>query len=171
MSALEQLKSKGIQGHWMTPFPFTGLFQFESLLWQHGGDLFTEGAEEAAFNSEEGVEALTWMVNLVEQGYSPKNVGQDADNIAFQNGKNAFIWNGIWMINAYKEIGELEWGVSPLPQIGDERAAWAGSHNFVIMNQQDQDPNKLQASKVFINWITEHSLEWAKGARCLPTPR
>lgn len=163
--ALEQMKAKGIQGYWMTPFLFTGAFVFQSLLWQFGGDLYNEDATEAAFNSDAGMQALTWMVDIVKNGYSPKNVGQDADSIAFQNNKNAFIWNGIWMINAYGEIPQLEWGVSELPQIGSERAAWAGSHNLVIMNQRDQDENKLQASKVFINWLTEHSLEWAKGGQ------
>ena len=33
------------------------------------------------------------------------------------------------------------------------------------MNQRDQDENKLQAAKVFINWLTEHSLEWAEGGQ------
>lgn len=165
MSALEELKSAGIQGHWVSPFPFTGVLTFMSLLWQFGGDLYNEDVTEAAFNSEAGVEALTWMVDLVRNEHSPRDVGQDAENVAFQNGDNAFIWNGIWMINAYKEIPDLEWGVAPLPQIGTERAAWASSHNFVIMRQRSQDPNRLQASKVFINWITENSLEWAKAGQ------
>jgi len=163
--ALEEMKAKGIQGYWMSPFLFTGVFVFQSLLWQFGGELYNEDATEATFNSEAGVSALTWMVDMVKNGYSPKNVGQDADSIAFQNNKNAFIWTGIWMVNAYKEIPELDWGVSELPQIGNEPGAWAGSHNLVIMNQRDQDENKLQASKVFINWLTEHSLEWAKGGQ------
>jgi multiple sugar transport system substrate-binding protein len=163
--ALEEMKAKGIQGYWMSPFVFTGALVFQSLLWQFGGELYNADATQATFNSEAGVNALTWMADMVRNGYSPKNVGQDADSIAFQNDKNAFIWTGIWMINAYKEIPQLEWGLAELPQIGDERAAWAGSHNLVIMNQRGQDPNKLQASKVFINWLTEHSLEWAKGGQ------
>jgi multiple sugar transport system substrate-binding protein len=165
MSALEDLKSKGIEGSWVSPFLFTGGFMFESLVWQFGGELFNEDATEATFNSEEGVAALTWMVDLVKQGYSPKNVGQDADVIAFQNGKNAFNWNGIWFINGYGEVKDLNWGVAPLPQIGQERAAWANSHNFVIMNQRDQDENKIQAAKVLIAWISEHSIEWAKSGQ------
>ena len=165
MSALEQMKAKGIQGYWVTPFLFTGVFQFESLLWQFGGELFNEDATEATFNSDAGVQALTWMVDAINKGYSPPNVGQDADMNAFQSDKNAFHWNGIWMINEFKKNPKLEWGVAPLPQIGTERAAWANSHNFVIMRQQPQDPNKLAAAKVFIAWISEHSLEWAKSGQ------
>ena len=37
MAALEQLKSKGLQGHWMSPFLFTGGFTFQALIYQFGG--------------------------------------------------------------------------------------------------------------------------------------
>jgi multiple sugar transport system substrate-binding protein len=165
MEAVEQLKGKGIQGSWVTPALFTGWMMFQSLLWQFGGELYNEDVTRATVNSDAGVEALTWMVNLVRNGYSPKNVAQDGDVIALQNGQNAFNWNGIWMINVFGAVPDLEWGVAPLPQIGTEKAAWANSHNFVITNQPDPDPNKLRAAKVFIAWIIEHSREWAEGGQ------
>lgn len=164
-AALEQLKGKGIQGSWVTPNLFTGWMMFQSLLWQFGGDLYNEDVTRSTVNSEAGVEALTWMVELIKKGYSPKNVAQDGDVIALQNGQNAFNWNGIWMINAYGAVPDLEWGAAPLPKIGTGKAAWANSHNFTIPNQPDPDPNKLQAAKVFINWISKHSLEWAKSGQ------
>lgn len=165
MAALAELKAAGIQGHWATPFQFTGAFQFQSLLWQFGGDLFNEDTTEATFNSDAGVEALTWLRSLVDQGYSPSDVGQDADSIAFQNGQAAFCWNGIWAMNSYAEVSGLEWGAAPLPQIGDQAGAWAGSHQFVIMKQRRPDENKLEAAKVFINEISQKSLEWAGGGQ------
>jgi multiple sugar transport system substrate-binding protein len=164
-AALQELKSNDIQGHWISPFPFTGTLTFESLLWQFGGDLYDQDVSKATFNSDAGVEALNWMVGIVEDGHSPKNVAQDAEYVAFQNGKNAFHWNGIWQINAFKEIDDLDWGVAPLPQIGNEKATWSGSHNFVIMNQTEPDENRIQASKVFINWISQKSIEWAKAGQ------
>lgn len=164
-AALEELKGQGIQGAWVSPFLFTGGLMWQSLLWQFGGDLYNSDATEATFNSDAGVEALSWLVGLIQAGYSPENVAQDADNVAFKDDKNAFIWNGIWGINDYKTVPDLEWGVAPLPQIGSEKAAWAGSHNFVVMRQQTPDDNKIQASKVFINWISERSLEWAKAGQ------
>ncbi len=163
--ALQAFKSKGIQGHWMTPFPFTGGLSFQALVWQFGGELFSEDGTRATFNEPPGVEALTWMRSLVEEGHSPENVDQDADHIAFTNGKNAFHWNGIWQAAAYKDTKGLNFGVAPLPQIGDQRAAWAGSHNFVITRQADQ--NKQKAGAVFIKWIVDHSLDWA-GAGQIP---
>ena len=165
MQAVEQLKGEGIKGSWVPPNLFTGWMWFQSLLWQFGGELYNEDLTRATINSDAGVEALTWMVDLIKDGYSPEDVAQDGDVIAFQNGQNAFNWNGIWMINAFGAIPDLEWGVAPLPQIGTEKAAWANSHNFVIANQPEPDRNKLQAAKVFISWIVEHSQSWAEGGQ------
>src|SRR5918993_2652637 len=106
-AALEELKGAGIEGHWMSPFEFTGVLTFETLLWQFGGDLYNEGVTKATFNSDAGVEALNWMVSIVEKGYSPKNVAQDAEFTAFQNGDNAFMWNGIWNINPLNAVDGL----------------------------------------------------------------
>jgi multiple sugar transport system substrate-binding protein len=165
MGAVEQLKGKGIKGSWVPTYLYTGWMMFQSLLWQFGGELYNKDVTRATVNSDAGVDALTWMVDLVKNGYSPSNVAQDADVIALQNGQNAFDWNGIWMINTFGAVPDLQWGVAPLPQIGTEKGAWANSHNFVIPNQPNPDRNKLQAAKVFINWISQHSLEWAKGGQ------
>jgi multiple sugar transport system substrate-binding protein len=165
MGALEELRGKDIQGSWVPPSLFTGWHMFTSLLWQFGGDLYNADVTRATVNSDAGVEALSWMVDLVKRGYSPKNVAQDGDVIALQNGQNAFNWNGIWMINVFGAVPELEWGVAPLPQIGTEKAAWANSHNFVIPNQPNPDPNKLRAAKVFIAWVIENSQKWAEGGQ------
>ncbi|HEX5850183.1 MAG TPA: ABC transporter substrate-binding protein, partial [Rubrobacter sp.] len=165
MAALEQLKGNGIEGSWVSPFLFTGGLTFQALIYQFGGELYNADATKATFNSEAGVNALSWMVDLVKEGYSPKNVAQDADLVALRNGKNALNWNGIWTINTLKEDKNLQWGAAAVPQIGTQKAVWAGSHQFVQYKQKQQDENKLTAGKVFINWISQQSLEWAKGGQ------
>ena len=165
MSVCKELKAKGVQASWVSPFFFTGSLQFMSLLWQYGGDLYNSDVTRATFNSDAGVEALSWLVSLVKDGYSPKNVAQDAEYTAFQNGKNALHWNGIWNIALFSTLNDLNWGVAPLPKIGGQGGAWSNTHQFVMMTQQNPDPNKQAASKYFINWMSEHSLEWAKSAK------
>jgi multiple sugar transport system substrate-binding protein len=165
MGVLEDLKAKGIQGSWVSPFLFTGVLQFMSLLWQYGGDLYNSDVTKATFNSDAGVEALSWMVSLVKDGYSPKDVSQDAEYVAFQNGKNALHWNGIWNIVPFGELDDLNWGVAPLPKIGSKGGAWSNTHQFVMMSQSQPDPNKQAASKYFINWMGKHALEWAKSGK------
>ncbi len=164
-SALDAMKKKGLQGHWATPFPFTGSMTLQSLLWQFGGDLFSPDATAVTWADEAGVKALTWYTDLIKNGHSPAKVAQDADVIAFQNNTNGFNWNGIWQINSMKEKSGLKWGVAPLPNIGGTKAAWAGSHQFVLPTLKTPDQNKSTAARVFLNWISQKSLEWAKGGQ------
>jgi multiple sugar transport system substrate-binding protein len=35
----------------------------------------------------------------------------------------------------------------------------------VVTSQAQKDPNKLQAAKVFISWISDHSIDWAKAGQ------
>ncbi|WP_433305895.1 ABC transporter substrate-binding protein [Actinoplanes sp. CA-030573] len=165
MSQLDTLKSKGIQGSWVSPFQFTGGFQFESLLWQFGGDVFSADSSSATWNSDQGVQALTWMVDLVKNGYSPKNVGQDADYIALKNGKNVFNWQGIWQVNDVAALTTYKIGTAPLPKIGSTGGVWGNSHQFVLPRKKDNDANKANASRFFINWFTQQAAAWAKSAK------
>ncbi|MEV6374589.1 ABC transporter substrate-binding protein [Micromonospora musae] len=164
-AALTELKKSGVQGFWISPFQFTGGMSFYSLIYQFGGSLFDAEVSKATFNADPAVEACTWMVDMIKQGHSPANVGQDAEYLALKSGKNAFTFNGIWQINDLKKSPDVQWGVAPLPQIGSKPAAWANSHNFTIVKQRANNANKVQASKVFINWLSQHSLDWAKGGQ------
>ena len=163
--ALAELKGKGVQGFWVSPFQFTGAFTYMSLMWQFGADAFDPGFTKATFDSPEAVEALQWMVSMGEKGYSPKNVGQDADYIALKNNKNAFNWNGIWQINDLKAQDKISWGVGPVPQIGSQKGVWGNSHQFVQLRQTRPDQNKVDATRYFINWISQQSAEWATSGK------
>jgi multiple sugar transport system substrate-binding protein len=164
-AALDTMKGKGIQGHWASPFPFTGGLSVQSLVYQFGGSLFSEDGSEVLWADDAGVKALSWFADLVKNGHSPGKIAQDGDIVALQNGKTAFNWNGIWTINTLREKSGLEWGVAPLPNIGGTKAAWAGSHQFVLPTLKTPDENKSTAARVFLNWISTKSLEWAKGGQ------
>jgi multiple sugar transport system substrate-binding protein len=164
-AALEQMKGKGVQGFWVSPFQFTGGFTFQSLMWQYGADSFDADLTKATFDSDGAVQALQWLVDMINKGYSPKNVGQDADYIAFKNSKNAFNWNGIWQINDLKSQQKIEWGVGPVPQIGSQKGVWGNSHQFVQLRQLKPDQNKLDASRYFINWVSQQSAQWATSGK------
>lgn len=164
MAALDTLAGAGIQGHWASPFPFTGGLSLQSLIVQFGGSMFNEDATAVAWADAPAVEALTWWTSLSANGYSPAEVAQDADYIALKNGQTAFNWNGIWQINDLKS-SDIEWGVAPIPTIGGTPAAWAGSHQFVLPVRRDEDENKAVASRVFLNWISQQSLPWAEAGQ------
>lgn len=164
-AALDTLLGQGVAGHWMSPHTFTGGQTVQSLIWQFGGDLFDAEGATTTWAQDEGVEALSWMVDAIHRGWSVPDVGQDADLIALQNGQAAFNWNGIWSINTLDSIGGLEWGVRRLPRIGSVDAAWAGSHNFVMTKQRGTSDDQLEASRTFINWVSQQSAEWAVGGQ------
>ena len=165
-AALQALDKGGSKEPFWVPNRWPAHLIFLSLLWQYGGEPYAENGEEATFNSEAGVKALTWMTDQIKKGYSPKNVAQDSQYTAFKNGKGAITWDGIWQINDLKTT-KLDWAVAPIPQIGDKNAVWANSHNFCMVKQAKPDQNKADASRAFIGWLSSKSKEWA-GAAMIP---
>jgi multiple sugar transport system substrate-binding protein len=164
-AALDKIKGSVAQPFWM-PSRWPAHLMFLSLLWQNGGEPYAEDGTKATFDSEAGVAALQWMTDVVKNGYSPKNVAQDTQYVGFKNKKLAVTWDGIWQINDLK-AAKMPFGIAPIPTVGDTPAVWANSHNFYISKQAQSDDNKLNASKVFIDWMSKHSADWA-GAGMIP---
>ncbi|MDQ1555200.1 MAG: multiple sugar transport system substrate-binding protein, partial [Actinomycetota bacterium] len=131
VKALDALKAKGVQGEWVDGFVFTGTFEFESLVWQFGGQLYNSDVSKATFNSDAGVKALTWMSDLVKKGYSPAKVAQDGNINALIGGKTAFNWNGVWQ-TTNDAFSKVSWTAAPVPQIGTQKAVWSSSTHWVF---------------------------------------
>ncbi|MFD4960913.1 ABC transporter substrate-binding protein [Microbacterium sp. NPDC058389] len=161
VAALDALKSAGVQGEWVDGYVFTGTFEFESLVWQFGGDLYNKDVTEATFNSDAGVQALTWMTDLVKDGYSPANVAQDGNIKALLAGETAFNWNGVWQ-TTNTAFGDLDWAAAPVPQIGTEKAVWSSSTHWVFPANKGQSEDKTAAAATFVKWMNDHSLAWAE---------
>jgi multiple sugar transport system substrate-binding protein len=166
--AVQKIKSGGVSTPFWMPSRWPAHLIFYSLIWQNGGAPYSEDGQTATYNSPEGVEALTWMVDQIKSGVSPKNVAADTQYNAFKTGKNAGTFDGIWQINDLKTTApKLKWQIASVPKVFDQDAVWSNGHNFVIMTQQKSDDNKLTASKVFVDWISKKSAEWA-GSGMIP---
>ena len=161
LAALEALKGVGVQGEWVDGYVFTGTFEFESLIWQFGGQLYNDDVTEATFNSDAGVQALTWMTDLVADGYSPANVAQDGNIKALIAGDTAFNWNGVWQ-TTNTAFDDLDWAAAPVPQIGTEQAVWSSSTHWVFPANKGQNEDKTAAAAVFVKWMNDNSLGWAE---------
>lgn len=164
--ACKKLQAAGFKTPFWMPNQWPAHLMFLSVLWQMGGAPYAEDGSEATFGSDAGVKALTWMREQVDKGYSPENVDIDAQYLAFKNGKNSITWDGIWQINDLEAAG-LNYGIAPIPTIGDKPAAWANSHHFFMTSQAANDANKSNASKVFISSLSKESSTWA-GAGMIP---
>jgi multiple sugar transport system substrate-binding protein len=159
--AIAKLQAAGFQQPLWMPTRWPAHLIDLSLLWQNGGEPYAEDGSKATFDSQEGIDALTWMRSTVDDGYSPSDVAADAEYVAFKNGETSIHFNGIWQINDLTTAG-TPFALAPMPTIGDEPAVWANSHQFYLPRQASPNDDKVNAAKVFIAWMSEHSGEWAK---------
>jgi len=159
--ACQKLQAAGYDQPFWMPNQWPAHLMFLSLLWQFGGEPYAPDGSAATFGSEEGVQALTWMKEQIDKGYSPPNIDIDAQYVAFKNGQNSITWDGIWQINDLKSTN-MNFGLAPLPAIGDEPGSWANSHNFFLTSQAAADEDLSNASKTFIGWMSEQSAAWSE---------
>ena len=160
LKALDALKAAGVQGEWADGYVFTGTFEFESLIWQMGGQLYNKDVTQATFNSDAGVQALTWMTDLIKKGHSPANVAQDGNFNALVSGKTAFNWNGVWQ-TTNDALAKVDWTAAPVPQIGTQKAVWSSSTHWIFPANKGGDPNKTAAAATFVKWMNDNSAGWA----------
>jgi multiple sugar transport system substrate-binding protein len=153
---------------WGTAMPVywpSNMIFFSSLM-SNGGQSVSEDGLTPLYNSPEGVEALQKMVDLVyKHEVSPSDVQQDGEVTLFRQGKSAFHINGIWMMKGFEEQEGLNFATAPLPKFGEKEAVWAGSHNFVMPKQKEVDPERQEAAMKFIQYVSEHSIQWAKAGQ------
>jgi multiple sugar transport system substrate-binding protein len=128
-----------------------------TLFYQGGGEWTNADFSEATFNSEAGVQASTYLKQLVDEFGVPK-VESDAELNAFTQGKNAMMFNGIWQLSAAQDALGDDLGVAPVPNFfGD--GTWGGSHNLAV-TAAAADGDLKQAAYYFIDWFSKNSLNW-----------
>jgi multiple sugar transport system substrate-binding protein len=165
---LSALVQAGVDSPFWMPNRWPAHLIFLSLLWQFGGEPYAEDGASATFDSDAGVQALTWMTQQIQAGFSPPNVAPDSQYTAFKNGEVAVTWDGIWQINDLQTTApDLQWSLAPVPTVGTEPAVWANSHQLVMFRSRRPDDNKLLASKTFLQFLTDNSEAWA-GAGMIP---
>jgi multiple sugar transport system substrate-binding protein len=159
--ACKKLQKAGFKNPFWMPNQWPAHLMFLSLVWQFGGEPYAEDGSKATYDDDAGQQALTWMREQVDKGYSPDNVDIDAQYTAFKNGQNSITWDGIWQINDLDSTG-MDYGIATLPVIGDNLAAWANSHHFFMTKQAADDTNRANAGKTFIGWMSDQSASWSQ---------
>jgi multiple sugar transport system substrate-binding protein len=165
-AACKKLQAAGFGTPAWMPNQWPAQLMFQSLVFQNGGDIIAQDGGKALFDSDGGIKGLTWMIDQIQKGYSPKNVDIDAQYLAFKNGKNSITWDGIWQINDLKASG-VPFDLRPVPTIGSRPAVWADSHEFVMGTKAAEDQNRANAVKTFIGWMSQQSSAWS-GAGMIP---
>jgi multiple sugar transport system substrate-binding protein len=160
--ALTKCKAAGITGPTWSNHFFSASLLWASLFYQGGGEWTNEDYTEATFNSEAGVNASNYMRGLIEQGLQPQDVEPDAEVPSFQAGESCMAITGIWQTNPFQEALGEDFGAAPIPKIFGN-GVWAGSHTLAVRKGLEGD--ELQGAYYFIDWLTSHSLDWAKGGQ------
>lgn len=158
-AAAEKLNANGVAGIAIGTL-YSGETFFDMLIRQFGGSLANEEGTEAVYNSEEGVEALTYLRDL-KQKYSPNIQGQgDPEVTQFQQGKAAMVIHGPWHISNLVKLPFT--GFAMVPQIGDEYVVIGGSHQLALTTE---DPAKAAAAACWMSWLSTNSVQWAKAGQ------
>ena len=150
------------------------VWTWQTFLWQAGGQFLDKKEEKARFNSQKGVRALRFWIDLVYKDnaatFSKPGAGyKTADFIA---GRVSMMINGPWnhgiLEEARKKRG-LEYGALMLP-MKKKRATNIGGENLFMFKK---DGKKKKAQWEFAKFVMsgEFQLEWATRTGYLPVNR
>lgn len=144
--------------------------EFQSILKQLGGTFIDEETNEAKFASEEGIEAMSIIMDMMDEGIA-RTAGEDdymsnpfgRGDVAMYIGSSA----GIPHVGAAAE-GNIEWGTAPMPTSDGEAATIFAGNDMIMFNQSETA--EQEAAWGFMKFLTspEITAEWAMESGYLP---
>jgi len=135
-------------------------WEFYSWLLQNGGQFLTNDGMKAGFNTKTGLDVLSFMSYLTNNGLANFSMTVPDESSALVNGKVASIFEGTWMVNQYAHEMGTNLYVTNLPtlyHVGPARV-WANSHSFVIPAYLPLQ-RQIEAYKFLIDML-KYNLYW-----------
>lgn len=143
-----------------------GTFQYVPWMYGAGGDV-------KDIDSEENVEALTFLSDLVKNGYMSKEVvnwGQGDAYNAFLAGKAAMLESGTWQIATLdgqdKDKVTFEYTYVSMPSNGENQATCIGGENFGVCAGSEYVEECAEFLKSMMS--AENNADWCEIAGKLP---
>ncbi|MEI7845201.1 MAG: ABC transporter substrate-binding protein [Chloroflexota bacterium] len=136
-------------------------WQFQVWLWAAGGKFLNDDNTKAAFNTPEGLKALTYVSDMLKgKGSKPGPWGLFGDQ------KACMQLDGSWLFG-YRKDAPFKWGIAavPAPAGGTTASNVGGEHLFMF----EATKNKEAVWK-FMQYLTssEIQLEWDQRTGFLP---
>ena len=158
----EQMKAKTGKNYFGTARVKDGLgvHMWRSLIEQQGGSVLNEDRTKATVDTPEAREALTFMDKVFAKYANPAQT-YDAAQSAFLSGQTAMLFNGTWVVDQYDKEARFTYQTADFPTLYEKPAIWADSHTWVIPRQKKADPAKYRAALEFVNYLYDHSGDWA----------
>jgi ABC-type glycerol-3-phosphate transport system substrate-binding protein len=143
-------------------------------LWSYGGWL-TDSQGEPKLNIPPMVNALTLYLNWHGRltGVAPVATYSEARDL-FTSGQAAMLIDGEWAIEELSRVEGINWGVAPLPAVGEtaQPAAPLVVGRYWLM-RRDLPPAEHEAAIAFLAFVTtsQRQLAWTSQFGLLPTRR
>jgi multiple sugar transport system substrate-binding protein len=134
-----------------------------TLFRQWGGDIFNADGTRCTINSPECVAALQFGTDLIHKEHFAPSPASFGAFIGFRQGKVGMVFEGIYMLPELQRQTDLDWAAAPVPTLGSRPATWCNSHNLCI--RSDASGKELEASKRFVQYLSDQSLDWAEGGQ------
>lgn len=125
-------------------------WQFQVFLWAAGGEFLNTDNTKAAFNTPEGLEALTYVSDILQgNGSIPGPWG------AFGEGKACMQLDGSWLFG-YRSDAPFDWGVSlvPAPEGGTSATNTGGERILMFSGSENKE-----AAWKFIKFMTSSDVQ------------
>jgi multiple sugar transport system substrate-binding protein len=148
------------------------VFTWQSMLWGAGGEFLNEDNTEVAFNTPEGVEALTVWTDLVKNGQAyPQSLATGSDNqgmAAFSTGKVAMIITGAYNLGLLSDgVGEENVGVAPFPVLTEPAMNIGTNNSYLLDGTEEQEAGAWDFLQYTLS--PEVQAEWGIATGYLPT--
>jgi multiple sugar transport system substrate-binding protein len=134
-----------------------------TLMFQHGGEIFTDDHRRTIVNSPENVAAVQFAVDLIHRHRVTPSPELLDSWIGFRQGRVGMAFEGIWMLPSLQRQAGLDYAAAPVPQLGPRQAVLTGSHNMCLRG--DLEGRRLDAAVRFMQFLSDNSLDWAEGGQ------
>jgi len=157
--AVDALNKDGVAGVAIGTAFQTGAW-FQALIREFGGDITNSDGTQATYNSDQGVQAATYIHDLKAKTTPQVNGAGDPEVKLFQQQKAAMVFHGPWHISDMVKLPFV--GFAQMPQIGSTYSVWGNSHQLAMTTE---DPAKQAAAGCWIGWLSQNSVQWAKAGQ------
>lgn len=147
---------------------------FIRLLIGYGGQMMDATGTEWAFGGQEGLEALTFLQRLVQEGCAIREARWEQAEANFGAGRVLFVLSNTAHLPHYRQIaaerGGLDWAVAPLPASSGAPVTDLFGLSWII---PPTTPQRQLAAWLVIRWMNEPSQQerWVSISGYLPHRR
>ncbi|WP_112179049.1 MULTISPECIES: ABC transporter substrate-binding protein [Paraliobacillus] len=144
--------------------------EFQAILKQLGGTYIDEATSEATFASDEGIEAMTLIKEMIDDGIARTAGEDDYMSNPFSRGDVAMYIGSSAGIPHVAEAadGNIEWSTTTMPTLDGEAATTFAGNDIVMFSQSDDAEQK--AAWEFMKYLTspEVTADWSMKSGYLP---